>query len=107
MSNVAQSENEIRRKNCLNSMFQRVGWDGSRESSFYRTQYLPDLSSTSLSCLNRLNANVMDLFHHDIGVLHDPIFNPINADALRAESPGNLPIWRGGILGYRACQEQG
>ena len=57
----------------------------------------PNLSRTAQSYLERLDVNVMDLLHHAITVLHDPAYNRLNADALRAEGPRiPLPDWPGG-----------
>ncbi len=57
----------------------------------------PNLSSTAQSYLERLDADVLDLIYHAIAVLHDPIYNRHNADALRAEGPRiPLPDWPGG-----------
>ena len=56
----------------------------------------PNLSSAAQTYLVRLDANVMDLVHHVIAVLHDPIYNRRNGDALRAEGPRiPLPGWPG------------
>ena len=47
--------------------------------------------------IKRLDASVMDLFHHAIAVLHDSTYNQLNADALRAEGPRlPLPGWPDG-----------
>ena len=60
-------------------------------------QHRPNLSGTAQSYLKRLDANVIDLVHHAIAVLHDPIYNQLNADALRAEGPRiPLPGWPAG-----------
>lgn len=57
----------------------------------------PNLSNAAQTYLERLGANVIDLFHHVIAVLHDPIYNELNADALRAEGPRiPLPGWPDG-----------
>ena len=50
-----------------------------------------NLSSTARSYLSAVNGNVMDLFHHVITTLHDPAYNRVNADALRAEGP-RIPL---------------
>ena len=56
----------------------------------------PNLSSAAQTYLARLDANVMDLVHHVIAVLHDPIYNRRNGDALLAEGPRiPLPGWPG------------
>ena len=57
----------------------------------------PNLSGTAQTYLEGIGANVMDLFHHAIAVLHDPAYNQLNADALRAEGPRiPLPGWPDG-----------
>ena len=57
----------------------------------------PNLSGTARSYLERLGANVMDLFHHVLVVLHDSTYNQVNADVLRAEGPRiPLPGWPDG-----------
>ena len=62
-----------------------------------RTQRRPNLSGTAQTYIKRLDANVMDLFHHAIAVLHDSTYNQLNADALRAEGPRlPLPGWPDG-----------
>ena len=62
-----------------------------------RTPSYPNLSGTAQSYLESLNVNVMDLVHHVITVLHDPTYNELNADALRAEGPRiPLPGWPDG-----------
>ena len=60
-------------------------------------QRCPNLSGAAQSYLERLGASVEDLFHHILAVLHDPTYNLINADALRAEGPRiPLPGWPDG-----------
>ena len=67
------------------------------EAEDHQKQYRPNLSATARSYLERHEANVMDLVHHAIAVLHDPAFNRRNADALRAEGPRiPLPGWPDG-----------
>ena len=62
-----------------------------------RRQRRPNLSGTAQTYIKRLDANVMDLFHHAIAVLHDSTYNQLNADALRAEGPRlPLPGWPDG-----------
>ena len=63
------------------------------------TQRRPNLSNAAQSYLERLGADLKDLFHHVIAVLHDPSYREANADALRAEGP-RIPLpglaeWRG------------
>ena len=60
-------------------------------------QRCPNLSGAAQSYLERLGASVEDLFHHILAVLHDPTYNLINADAMRAEGPRiPLPGWPDG-----------
>ena len=57
----------------------------------------PNLSPAAESYLERLGANVEDLFHHVIAVLHDPAYREANAGALRMEWPRiPLPGWPDG-----------
>ena len=66
-----------------------IGWTG--------TQRRPNLSNAAQSYLERLGADLQDLFHHVIAVLHDPSYREANADALRAEGPRiPLPGWPNG-----------
>ena len=61
------------------------------------TQRRPNLSNAAQSYLERLGADLKDLFHHVIAVLHDPSYREANADALRAEGPRiPLPGWPNG-----------
>ena len=61
------------------------------------TQRRPNISNAAQSYLERLGADLMDLFHHVIAVLHDPSYREANADALRAEGPRiPLPGWPNG-----------
>ena len=60
-------------------------------------QRRPNLSGTAQSYLERLDADVLDLVHYVIAVLHEPTYSRLNADALRAEGPRiPLPGWGGG-----------
>ena len=57
-------------------------------------QCRPNLSPAARRYLERLDLTVEDLFHHVLAVLHDPDYNAMNADALRAEgSRIPLPGW--------------
>ena len=57
----------------------------------------PNLSETAQRYLERLGADVEDLFHHVIAVLHDPAYREANAGALRMEWPRiPLPGWPDG-----------
>ena len=59
-----------------------------------RSQHRANLSGVAQSYLKRLGANVEDLFHHVLAVLHNFDYNLANADALRAEGPRiPLPGW--------------
>ena len=54
----------------------------------------PNLSGAAHSYLERLDGEVLDLVHHAIAVLHDPDYDTLNADVLRAEGPRiPLPGW--------------
>ena len=71
--------------------------DDGLESVDDREERRPNLSGTARSYLERINADVMDLVHHVIAVLHDSTYNRTNADALRAEGPRiPLPGWPDG-----------
>ena len=57
----------------------------------------PNLSEKARSYLDRLGANVEDLFHYVLAVLHDPAYRAANAGALRMEWPHiPLPGWPAG-----------
>ena len=57
----------------------------------------PNLSPAAQSYLENLGADVEDLFHHALAVLHDNTYRETNADALRAEGPRiPLPGWPDG-----------
>ena len=57
----------------------------------------PNLSPAAQLYLERLEANVEDLFHHVIAALHDPAYREANAGALRMEWPRiPLPGWPDG-----------
>ena len=73
-----------------------LGEDGL-EATDDQKRIRPNLSATARSYLESLQVNVMDLVHHVIAVLHDPTYNRLNADALRAEGPRiPLPGWPDG-----------
>ena len=60
-------------------------------------QRRPNLSGAAQSYLERLGMSVENLFHHILVVLHDPSYNQVNADALRADGPRvPLPGWPDG-----------
>ena len=57
-------------------------------------QCRPNLSPTAETYLERIGADVEDLFHHVLAVLHDPAYREENAGALRMEWPRiPLPGW--------------
>ena len=57
----------------------------------------PNLSPDAQRYLENLDANVEDLFHHVLAVLHDPAYREANAGALRMEWPRiPLPGWPDG-----------
>ena len=71
--------------------------DNNFEIAMSELQRRPNLSGAAQSYLKRLGASVEDLFHHILAVLHDPTYNQVNADALRAEGPRiPLPGWPNG-----------
>ena len=51
----------------------------------------PNLSPAAQNYLERIGADVEDLFHHVLAVLHDPAYRQANAGALRMEWP-RIPI---------------
>ncbi len=54
----------------------------------------PNLTATARRYLDRLGANVEDLFHHVLATLLDPAYRQANAGALRMEWPRiPLPGW--------------
>ena len=65
--------------------------DGNEE------QQRSNLSGAAQRYLERLDANVEDLFHHILATLHDPAYREANAGALRMEWPRiPLPGWPDG-----------
>ena len=54
-------------------------------------QRRPNLSGAAQRYLERIGADVEDLFHHVLAVLHDPGYREANAGALRMEWP-RIPI---------------
>ena len=71
--------------------------DGHHGEGDNRVPLRPNLSNTARFYLERLGLNAMDLFHHALAVLHDPTYNQLNADTLRAEGPRiPLPGWPNG-----------
>ena len=61
---------------------------GVKENGIQRR---PNLSSAAQHYLERIGANVEDLFHHVVAVLHDAAYREANAGALRMEWP-RIPI---------------
>ena len=54
-------------------------------------QRRPNLSAAAQDYLEHIGADVEDLFHHVLAVLHDPAYREANAGALRMEWP-RIPI---------------
>ena len=54
-------------------------------------QRRPNLSAAAQHYLERIGADVEDLFHHVLAVLHDPAYREANAGALRMEWP-RIPV---------------
>ena len=78
---------------CVPALLGGDSWQAEHDLK----KHHPNMSATARSYLERLEANVMDLIHHAIAVLHDPTYNRSNADALRAEGPRiPLPGWPDG-----------
>ena len=74
---------------CVPALLGDDGWGGVDKK-----RHRPNLSGTAQSYLERLGADALDLVHHVIAVLHEPTYNRVNADALRAEGPRiPLPGW--------------
>ena len=60
-------------------------------------QRRPNLSHAAQRYLQSIGANVEDLFHHVLAILHDPAYREANAGALRMEWPRiPLPGWPDG-----------
>ena len=75
---------------CVPTYLREDGLEPSEDSPRRR----PNLSSAARRYLDALGMGVEDLFHHVLAVLHDPAYNRLNADALRAEGPRiPLPTW--------------
>ena len=71
--------------------------DDGLETAVDQQQRRPNLSGTALSYLKRLDSDALDLVHHVIAVLHEPTYNRVNVEALRAEGPRiPLPGWPDG-----------
>ena len=79
---------------CISAYVRDDGLVSSVTDGIHRR---PNLSPTAESYLERLGANVEDLFHHALAVLHDPAYREANAGALRMEWPRiPLPGWPDG-----------
>ena len=71
--------------------------DDSLETNGETTPRRPNLSPAAHRYLENLDADVEDLFHHVLAVLHDPAYRESNAGALRMEWPRiPLPGWPDG-----------
>ena len=71
--------------------------DDGLESEMTGVLRRPNLSPAAHRYLESLDANVEDLFHHVLAVLHDPAYREANAGALRMEWPRiPLPGWPDG-----------
>ena len=71
--------------------------DGLGTVKIGETLCSPNLSPAAQRYLERLGADVEDLFHHVITVLHDPAYREANSGALRMEWPRiPLPGWPDG-----------
>ena len=63
------------------------------------TGHRPNLSAAARRYLAALGANVDDLFHHVLAILHDPAYREANSGALRMEWPRiPLPGWPDGKM---------
>ena len=65
--------------------------DDSLETNGETTPRRPNQSPAAQRYLQSLDANVEDLFHHVLAVLHDPAYREANAGALRMEWP-RIPL---------------
>ena len=61
------------------------------EAHMIGEQRRPNLSGAAQRYLERIGADVEDLFHHVLAVLHDPAYREANAGALRMEWP-RIPV---------------
>ena len=76
---------------CVPAFLDDAGLESANDR---KLRHYPNLSGIAQSYLERINANVVDLVHYAVAVLHDPDYNQTNADALRAEGPRiPLPDW--------------
>jgi len=72
--------------------------DGLGVMSIGRPRYASaNVSATAQQYLERIGANVEDMFYHILAILHDPTYRNANAGALRMEWPRiPLPGWPDG-----------
>ena len=78
---------------CVPALLGDDGWGATIDQQPHRQ----NLSGAAQSYLERLDADALDLVHHVVAVLHEPAYNWVNADALRAEGPRiPLPGWGDG-----------
>ena len=76
---------------CIPTWFGEEGTDNDAAAR------RPNLSGSAQRWLGRLDANVEDLFHHVLAILHDPAYQQANAGALRMDWPRiPLPGWLDG-----------
>ena len=79
---------------CVPAFLDDAGLESANDR---KLRHYPNLLGIAQSYLERINANVVDLVHYAVAVLHDPAYNQTNADALRAEGPRiPLPNWPDG-----------
>ena len=72
---------------CISAWLRDNGL-GVKEDGIQRR---PNLSAAAQHYLDRIGAEVEELFHHVLAVLHDPAYREANAGALRMEWP-RIPI---------------
>ena len=73
------------------------------DAAFMRRR--PNLSPAAERYLDRIGADVEDLFHHVIAVMHSPEYHEANAGALRMDWPRvPLPGWPDGIADGAASE---
>ena len=77
--------------NGLSSFFPAWLRDDGLGVEWEDIQRRPNLSAAAQHYLERIGADVEDLFHHVLAVLHDPAYREANAGALRMEWP-RIPI---------------
>ena len=77
--------------NGLSSFFPAWLRDDGLGVEWEDIQRRPNLSGAAQHYLERIGADVEELFHHVLAVLHDPAYREANAGALRMEWP-RIPI---------------